>query len=81
MTWNLVPTEFPSITYPIGAVLEDDNGVYKILSEPEVQGFAHKYKVECLKQKKDIPQEWKPFVNTSILIVLAQNVANIKRIE
>ena len=81
MQWNSVPTEFPSVIFPIGAVVEDDNGIYKILKEPEEQGFAHKYKVACLKQKTPIPNEWKLFLDSSCLIVLAQNVANIKRIE
>lgn len=76
-----MPKEPPSILYPIGAIIEDDNGVYKILSEPVVQGFAHKYKVECLKQKAPIPEEWKLFLDTSKLIILAQNIANIKRIQ
>lgn len=79
--WNSIPTELPTIVYPIGAVLEDDNGIFKILSEPQVQGFAHKYKVECLKQKRVIPEELKHFVDNTVLIILAQNVAQIKRIE
>lgn len=81
MQWNAVPKEFPSVIYPIGAIIEDENAVYKILSEPEEQKFAHKYKVECLKQKKPIPEEWKLFLDNTKLFVFAQNVANIKRIE
>ena len=80
--WFAVPTEEPSITFPIGAVIEDQKGIYKIL-EFQKQDKVHKYKCEVLTQKIPIPQDMKPFIDEKIqwLIVLPQNIASIKRIE
>ena len=83
MEWLHIPkVEEPSIIFPVGAIIEDMKGKYKIL-QFEKQDKAHKYKVEVLEQKIPIPDHMKPFIDEKIqtLIVLPQNLANIKRIE
>ena len=77
-----VPKEEPIIIFPIGAIIEDVKARYKIL-DFEKQGLTHKYKVEVLEQKIPIPDIVKHFIDTKIqtLIVLPQNLNNIKRIE
>lgn len=77
-----IPKEEPSIIFPIGAIIEDIKGRYKIL-EFEKQDKAHKYKVEVLEQKIPIPDSMKPFIDEKIqwLLVLPQNLCNIQRIE
>ena len=82
MDWNAVPTTEPDIIFPIGAVIEDCKGKYKILRF-EKQGILHKYKVEVLEQKIPIPNECKVFMDPKIqgLLVLPQNLHGIKRIE
>lgn len=42
--------EMPSVIYPIGAILEDEKMVMKVLEFREVR-TAHSYKVEVLKWK------------------------------
>ena len=78
-----VPTEEPSITFPVGAIIEDDKAVYKILEPVVVQGKAHKYKVEIMQHKKPIPDNLKQYLEDTKLqwiLVLAQNLPLIKRI-
>lgn len=76
-----IPTEEPSIVFPEGAILEDIQAKYKVL-EMQKQGKAHKYKVEVLEQKIPIPDHIRPFLDPKIqwLLVLPQNLPNIKRI-
>ena len=76
-----IPKEEPSIIFPIGAILEDVQGKYKVL-EMQKQEKAHKYKVEVLEQKIPIPDHLKHFIDSKIqwLLVLPQNLSNIKRI-
>ena len=80
--WLNIPTEEPSIIFPIGAVIEDHKGIYKIL-EFKKQDKIHKYKVEVIKQKQPIPQNLVMFLDPKIqwLLVLPQNLESIKRIE
>lgn len=77
-----MPTEEASIIFPIGAVLEDEKGVYKVL-EFQKQEFVHKYKVEVLQQKIPIPEHLKRWLDGKIqwLLVMPQNLHAIKRIE
>lgn len=77
-----VPSEEPSIIFPIGAIIEDEKGKYKIL-EFEKQKHFHKYKVEVLEQKIPIPKLFQMYIDekTQWLLVLPQNLSNIKRIE
>lgn len=83
MEWFHVPKEEPSIIFPVGAILEDDKAVYKILSGPDVQKVAHVYKAEVLHQKIPIPEDLKMFIDPKIqsLVILSQNVDKIKRIS
>jgi hypothetical protein len=77
-----IPKEEPSIIFPVGAIIEDVKGKYKIL-QFEKQDLTHKYKVEVLQQKIPIPNHMKPFIDEKIqwIIVLPQNLSNIIRIE
>ena len=77
-----VPKEEPSIIFPIGAIIEDVRGKYKIL-EFQKQDFAHKYKVEVLEQKIQPPKGLVMFLDPKIqwLLVLPQNLSNITRVE
>ena len=81
MDWNSVPTAEPDVIFPVGAVLEDFKGRYKVL-EFRKQEKVHKYKCEVLEQKVPIPDRLKPFADDKIqwLIVLPQNLPLIKRI-
>lgn len=83
MQWFEIPKEEPSIEFPVGAILEDEKAIYKILEPVVKQKTVHKYKVEVLQQKTPIPDDLKFFVDPKIqtLIVLAQNLDKIKRIE
>ena len=74
--------EEPSIIFPIGAIIEDVKGKYKIL-EFEKQDKAHKYKVEVLEQKIQPPQNLVMFLDPKIqyILVLPQNLPNITRLE
>lgn len=79
-----VPTEEPSIIFPVGAIIEDDKGIYKILEPMVKQEKAHKYKVEVIDQKIPIPANLRQFmIDTKVywLLVLPQNLPAIKRIE
>ena len=80
--WLKIPTEEPSVIFPIDAVLEDERGVYKILAF-EKKDFVHKYKVEVLQQKIPLPKEAMFFMDPKIqwLLVLPQNLPHIKRIQ
>lgn len=81
MEWNTIPKEEPSITFPIGAILEDEKGKYEVLKFQK-QDKAHKYKVKVLEQKIPIPDNMKMFIDIKEqwLLVLPQNISNIKRI-
>ena len=74
--------EEPSIIFPIGAIIEDTKGKYKILAF-EKQDKAHKYKVEVLEQKIQPPQNLVMFLDPKIqwILVLPQNLPNITRLE
>lgn len=76
-----VPQEDYEQAFPIGAIIEDAKAKYKIL-EFQIQEKTHKYKVEVLEQKIPIPERFKPFMDFKIhwIIVLPQNLPNIKRI-
>jgi hypothetical protein len=82
MDWLKVPTEEASIIFPIGAVIEDEKGIYKIL-EFQKQECIHKYKVEVITLKTPIPPQLKHYglEKTQWLIVMPQNLKAITRIE
>ncbi len=77
-----IPKEEPCQCFPIGAIIEDAKGIYKVLSM-EKQDKAHKYKVEVIKQKIPIPDHMKPFIDEKqqVLLVLPQNLPSITRLE
>lgn len=77
-----VPKEDYEQHFPIGAVIEDAKGKYKIVDFLK-QEKIHKYKVEVLQQKIPIPDNFKPFIDEKIqwILVLPQNVKYITRIE
>lgn len=81
MNWNSIPQEEPSIIFPVGAIIEDNKAVYKIL-EFQKQDKIHKYKTEVLSQKLPIPDSAKPFIDEKFqyILVLPQNLDKIKRI-
>ena len=81
--WFAVPTEEPSIVFPIGAIIEDEKGRYKILAFEKQKDFLHKYKVEVLEQKIPIPSHLLPHIDEKIqwLLVLPQNLHKIQRIS
>lgn len=77
-----VPQEEYEQAFPVGAIIEDVKAKYKIL-EFHKQEKTHKYKVEVLEQKIPIPEQYKLFIDNKVhwIIVLPQNLPNIKRIE
>lgn len=83
MSWFDVPTEEPSIIFPVGAVIEDATAIYKILAFEKQDKFLHKYKVEVLTQKLPIPDSVKSHIdpNNRWLIVLPQNLGGIQRLQ
>lgn len=84
MDWLRVPTEEPSITFPIGAVIEDEKGIYKILDFQKQEDVIHKYKVEVLTQKIPIPAHIKRYFKDEKiqwLLVSPEKVHLIKRHE
>ena len=83
MEWFEVPKEEPSIIFPVGAILEDEKGVYKILKPVDKQKVAHCYTVEMIQEKIPISEHMKPFLDTKKMtfVVLAQNLHKIKRIQ
>lgn len=72
----------PSIKFPIGAVLEDEKMIMKVLEFREVQ-LAHSYKVEVLKWKVEPPDYVRPYVNmkTPWIIVSAESIPKMKVLQ
>jgi hypothetical protein len=83
LDWLNVPTEEPSITFPIGAVIEDEKGIYKVLEFQKQDDLIHKYRVEILTQKVPIPKEFKHRIDPKNhwLLILPQKVHLIRRHE
>ena len=83
MSWLEVPTEEPSVIFPIGAILEDEKGIYKVLEFQKQDNLLHKYRVEILTQKIPLPKELKHRIDfkNHWLLVLPQKIHCIKRIE
>lgn len=78
-----IPKEEPSVIYPIGAVVEDCQAIYKILAFQK-QNHLHKYKVQVLQRKEAVPTHVKQYLDDSKpqwLLVLPQNINKMKRIE
>jgi hypothetical protein len=78
-----IPTEEPSILFPVGAIIEDDKAKYKIL-EFQKQDKAHKYRVDVLERKIPIPEQLKKYIDDTKfqwILVLPQNLHKIRRLE
>ena len=78
-----IPKEEPSVIYPIGAVVEDCQAIYKIL-DFQKQDILHKYKVQVIQRKLPIPTHLQQYLDDSKpqwLLVLPQNINKMKRIE
>ena len=78
-----IPSEEPSIVFPIGAIIEDEKAKYKIL-EFHKQDKIHKYRVEVLEHKVPIPEHIKKYMtdtNFYWILVLPQNLDKIRRLE
>lgn len=76
-----VPTVEPSIIFPVGTIIEDVKGKYKILEPVVKQGNAHKYKCQVLEQKIPMPQHVKLHVQDQKIMwimVLPQNLDKIR---
>lgn len=82
MEWFEKPSVEPEILFPENAVIEDNKGIYKVLSM-EKHDKAHVYKVEVITQKEPIPDEFKRFIGEKIqyLVVFSQNLPAIKRLQ
>ena len=86
MDWTRVPKEEPSTIFPVGAVIEDERGRYKIKGFTKHSykgGVTHQYRVETLIQKQPLPDEVKKKLNPAdfTLVVLPQSLEKIVRIE
>lgn len=74
----------PSLTFPVGAVIEDPNGVMEILYKYPRTRVGHVYKVKVLQWKIDPPERVKEHLenpNELYITVLEENIHNIKRIS
>lgn len=74
----------PSITFPVGAVIEDQKMIAEILFQYPTTRVGHMYKVKILKWKIEPPDYviknlQKP--DEIYLSVLGENMDNIKRIS
>lgn len=72
----------PSTTFPIGTIIEDQNGRMKILQFKKCR-TGHAYKVEVLQWFLPPPDSVKPDLdmNNFWILVLAENFHKIKVIE
>ena len=74
----------PSITFPVGAVIEDPMMVAEILYKYPKTRSGHMYKVKVLQWKIELPErakEYMPDPNEIYITVFEENIANIKRIS
>ena len=83
MLWNQKPRELPSITYPVGAVIEDHKTTWKVLEGPIEQDMCHKYKCQILKRKEPAPLSFSasPEGGTEWVLIVAHLQNSITRIE
>ena len=79
----VIPVEEPSILFPVGAIIEDEKARYKILEEPRIESKSHIYKCEVLERSVPLNNHILMFhqLQQERLVVLAQNMKTIKRIE
>lgn len=75
----LVPTEKPSVIYPVGAKLEDEKMIMEVL-EFQDKPLVHMYKVKVLKWKISPAHYITPHMNmdTPWIIVVPDSIPKIK---
>ena len=74
----------PTITFPVGAVIEDPMMIAEILHKYPKSQIGHTYKVRVLKWKIEIPPRVHSFLEKPdeiVILVLEENIANIQRIS
>ena len=73
----------PSITFPVGAVIEDPTMVAEILYKYPKSRLGHNYRVKVLRWKIDPPEKVKEYSiapDEMVILLLEENMANIQRI-
>ena len=74
----------PSITFPVGAVIEDPMMVAEILHKYPKSRIGHSYRVKVLRWKIDIPDRVKEHSiapDEMVILVLEENMSSIQRIS
>ena len=74
----------PSITFPVGAVIEDPMMIAEILHMYPKSQIGHTYKVKVKQWKIDVPPRAKQLLDNPdemVILVLEENMANIQRIS
>lgn len=74
----------PSVTFPVGAVIEDANGIFEILYKYPKTRIGHVYRVKILQWKITVPSRVTEHLETPDEIhitVFEENIANIKRVS
>jgi hypothetical protein len=74
----------PSITFPVGAVIEDPTIIGEILYKYPKTRTGHLYKVKVLKWKLEVPERVKEHLEKPDEIhisVFEENMGNIKRLS
>ena len=74
----------PSITFPVGAVIEDPMMVAEILYKYSKTRAGHIYKVKVLKWKIELPEAVKQSLekpDETYINVYEENMGNIQRIS
>ena len=79
-----IGNQTPSITFPVGAVIEDPMMVAEILYQYPKTRVGHMYKVKVLRWKIEVPESVKQNLQKPdeiYISVLGENMANIQRIS
>lgn len=74
----------PSITFPVGAVIEDPMMIAEILYQYPKTRTGHMYKVKVLKWKIELSEAVKQHLEKPdeiYISVFEENIANIKRVS
>ena len=74
----------PTITFPVGAVIEDPMMIAEILHKYPKSQIGHTYKVKVKQWKIDVPDRVKSHLEKPdeiVILVLEENMANIQRLS
>jgi hypothetical protein len=74
----------PSITFPVGAVIEDPTIIAEILYKYPKTRTGHVYKVKVLQWKMEVPERVKEHLEKPdeiYISVFEENMGNIKRLS